>query len=123
MEILLERVGSRFGLVALSGLRAREINDYYNQLGEGLGTIVPPQITSRSGKPLSIAIEEIEFGKIQASPLPTHEELAAEAQALADAAALGVDDTAPQALREHREPLWQVRPAQRSRPRSKPSAR
>ena len=44
--------------------RAREINDYYNQLGEGLGKIVPPQVTSVSRKPLSIALEEIEVGKI-----------------------------------------------------------
>ena len=45
-------------------MRAREINDYYNQLGEGLGRIVPPQVTSVSRKPLSIAMEEIEVGKI-----------------------------------------------------------
>ena len=46
-------------------MRAREINDYYNQLGEGLGKIVPPQVTSVSRKPLSIALEEIEVGKIE----------------------------------------------------------
>ena len=45
-------------------MRAREINDYYNQLGEGLGRIVPPQVTSVSRKPLSIALEEIDAGKI-----------------------------------------------------------
>ena len=56
-------------------MRAREINDYYNQLGEGLGKIVPPQVTSVSRKPLSIALEEIEVGKIEAVPLPTEEEL------------------------------------------------
>ena len=50
-------------------MRAREINDYYNQLGEGLGKIVPPQVTSVSRKPLSIALEEIEVGKIEAVPL------------------------------------------------------
>ena len=115
MEVLLERAGSRFGLVSLSGLRAREINDYYNQLGDGLGKIVPPQITSRAIKPLSIAIEEIEFGKIEASPLPTDEELAAEAQARAESAAPGVDDGPHEARREHREQLWQIRPGQRVR--------
>ena len=51
-------------------MRAREINDYYNQLGEGLGKIVPPQVTSVSRKPLSIALEEIEAGKIESVPLP-----------------------------------------------------
>jgi DNA-directed RNA polymerase subunit omega len=70
METLLERVGSRFTLVTLSAMRAREINDYYNQLGEGLGKIVPPQVNSVSRKPLSISLEEIEAGKIEAVPLP-----------------------------------------------------
>ena len=69
MESLLERVDSKFTLVTLAAMRAREINDYYNQLGEGLGKIVPPQVTSVSRKPLSIALEEIEVGKIEAVPL------------------------------------------------------
>ncbi len=64
MEELLDKVDSKFTLVTLSAMRAREINDYYNQLGEGLGKIVPPQVTSVSRKPLSIALEEIEVGKI-----------------------------------------------------------
>ena len=54
----------RFTLVTLAAMRAREINDYYNQLGEGLGRIVPPQVTSVSRKPLSIALEEIAAEKI-----------------------------------------------------------
>ena len=65
MEELLVRVDSKFTLVTLSAMRAREINDYYNQLGEGLGKIVPPQVTSVSRKPLSIALEEVEASKIQ----------------------------------------------------------
>ena len=65
MEQLLERVDSKFTLVTLAAMRAREINDYYNQLGEGLGKIVPPQVTSVSRKPLSIALEEIEVDKIE----------------------------------------------------------
>ena len=64
MEHLLHRVDSKFTLVTLSSMRAREINDYYNQLGEGLGRIVPPQVTSVSRKPLSIAMEEVAAGKI-----------------------------------------------------------
>src|SRR5438045_9786176 len=76
MEELLERVDSKFTLVTLSAMRAREINDYYNQLGEGLGKIVPPQVTSVSRKPLSIAMEEIEVGKIEGIQLPTDEERA-----------------------------------------------
>ena len=55
---------SKFTLVTLAARRAREINDYYNQLGEGLGNIVPPQVTSVSRKPLSIALEEVAAAKI-----------------------------------------------------------
>src|SRR5947209_14411250 len=63
-ESLLDHVDSKFTLVTLASKRAREINDYYNQLGEGLGRIVPPQVTSVSRKPLSIALEEVEAAKI-----------------------------------------------------------
>ena len=75
MERLLERVDSKFTLVTLAAMRAREINDYYNQLGEGLGKIVPPQVTSVSRKPLTISMEEIEAGKIEAAPLPEEPEV------------------------------------------------
>ena len=71
IEHLLDEVDSKFTLVTLAAKRAREINDYYNQLGEGLGKIVPPQVTSVSRKPLTIAIEEIEAGKIKPVPRPT----------------------------------------------------
>jgi DNA-directed RNA polymerase subunit omega len=64
IEDLLDRGGSKFSLVTLSSKRAREINSYFNQLGEGLGAIVPPQVTSVARKPLSIAFEEIGGGKI-----------------------------------------------------------
>ena len=94
IEQLMAKVDSKFTLVTLSSMRAREINDYYNQLGEGLGKIVPPQVTSVSRKPLSIAMEEIEVGKIESVPLPTEEELAEIAAAEAAAAeAAAADDT------------------------------
>jgi len=64
IETLMNKVDSKFTLVTLAAMRAREINDYYNQLGEGLGRIVPPQVTSVSRKPLSIALEEISANKI-----------------------------------------------------------
>lgn len=70
IERLLERENSKFTLVTLASRRAREINDYYNHLGEGLGKIVPPQVTSVSRKPLSIALEEIEVGKIIKAEVP-----------------------------------------------------
>jgi DNA-directed RNA polymerase subunit omega len=63
VEDLLDKVDSKFTLVALSAKRARQINSYYNQLGEGLGFVVPPQVTSVSGKPLTIAFEEVAAGK------------------------------------------------------------
>jgi DNA-directed RNA polymerase subunit omega len=64
IEDLLERAGSKFSLVTLSSTRARQINAYFGQLGEGLGSIVPPQVTSVARKPLSIAFEEIASDKI-----------------------------------------------------------
>ena len=64
IEELLSRVDARFTLVTLSAKRARQINSYYNQLSEGLGAIVPPQVASTSRKPLSIALEEIAADKI-----------------------------------------------------------
>ena len=49
----------------LSAQRAREINDYYHSLGEGLGQYTPPLVEQvDSNKPLSIALEEIAATKI-----------------------------------------------------------
>jgi DNA-directed RNA polymerase subunit omega len=64
IEHLLERVDSKFSLVTLAARRARNINSYFNQLGEGLGHMVPPQVSSVARKPLSIAFEEIAADKI-----------------------------------------------------------
>lgn len=64
IEDLLSKVDSRFTLVSLGAQRARQINAYFNQLGEGLGSNVPPQVTSAARKPLSIAFEEIAADKI-----------------------------------------------------------
>jgi DNA-directed RNA polymerase subunit omega len=63
IEDLLDKVDSKFTLVALGALRARQVNAYYNSLGEGMGRVVPPQVASVSGKPLSIAFEEIAAAK------------------------------------------------------------
>ena len=87
LEGLMERTHSKFALVTLSARRAREINSYFNQLGEGLGTMVPPQVSSTSRKPLSISFEEIAADKIKSVPLSVYEELEAELDAdLLDAA-------------------------------------
>jgi len=66
VEELLDKAGSKFSLVTLASRRARQINTYYNQLGDALGTVVPPQVTSTARKPLSIAFEEIDADKIEA---------------------------------------------------------
>jgi DNA-directed RNA polymerase subunit omega len=65
IEDLLDKVDSKFTLVSLAAKRGRQVNSYFNQLGEGLGAIVPPQVTSVSRKPLSIALEEIAAAKIK----------------------------------------------------------
>ncbi len=64
IEGLLDLADSKFRLVTVSAKRARQINSYFTQLGEGLGASIPPQITSTARKPLSIAFEEMESGKI-----------------------------------------------------------
>jgi DNA-directed RNA polymerase subunit omega len=61
---VLAKTNSRFALVVLAARRARQINAYFNQLGEGLGGYVPPQVHSMSRKPLSIAFEEIDSDKV-----------------------------------------------------------
>jgi DNA-directed RNA polymerase subunit omega len=62
----MEKVDSKFHLVHLAAKRAREINGYFAHLGEGLGSFVPPLVQTDSNKPLSIALEEIAAGKIEA---------------------------------------------------------
>jgi DNA-directed RNA polymerase subunit omega len=88
VETLLDLAGSKFRLVTLSSKRARQINSYFGQLGDGLGSSIPPQVTSTARKPLSIAFEEIAAEKIEPVERDFEAEALAEAQAAADAAAL-----------------------------------
>jgi DNA-directed RNA polymerase subunit omega len=82
IEDLLDKVDSKFTLVALGSARARQVNSYYNSLGEGLGKVVPPQVASVSGKPVSIAFEEIAAGKATYTRIdPEEEALLAETEA------------------------------------------
>ena len=87
IEGLLEKTGSKFGLVTLSAMRSREITNYVGQLSQGIGASVPPQVTSTASKPLSIAFEEISVDKIVAVEIDPE----AEAAAAADAAALAAE--------------------------------
>lgn len=64
LEDVVEEVGNRFATVVVSARRARQINAYFHQLGEGIGHYVPPQVHSLSRKPLTIAMEEIAEGKV-----------------------------------------------------------
>ncbi|MBW3603389.1 MAG: DNA-directed RNA polymerase subunit omega [Actinobacteria bacterium] len=65
IDELLSKVDSKYTLVHLAAQRAREINDYYHSLGEGLGQYTPPLVEQvDSNKPLSIALEEIAATKI-----------------------------------------------------------
>lgn len=66
IEELLDRTESKFVLVTLAAMRSREITNYHGQLAGGIGATVPPQVISTSSKHLSIALEEIAAGKIEA---------------------------------------------------------
>ena len=81
LENLMHRTLSKFSLVTLAARRAREINSYFNQLGEGLGTMVPPQVSSTSRKPLSISFEEIAADKIVGVEMADYEAIEAELDA------------------------------------------
>jgi DNA-directed RNA polymerase subunit omega len=65
IDDLLDKVDSRYSLVILAAKRAREINSYYSQLGEGRGEFVPPLVETGGlrSKPLAIALQEVAEGK------------------------------------------------------------
>lgn len=67
IDDLLKHVDSRYSLVILASKRAREINSYYTQLGEGRGEFVPPlaETGDLHSKPLAIALQEIADGKVE----------------------------------------------------------
>ena len=67
IESLLEDVDSKYTLVVLAAKRSRQINSYFNQLGEGVAEYAPPQIPmipDRAPKALSIAMQEIADGSV-----------------------------------------------------------
>ena len=58
-------VDSRYALVIVAAKRARQINNYHHQLGEGtFDDFPPPLVQSRSKNYLTMALEEIAEGKI-----------------------------------------------------------
>ena len=64
---------SRYALVIMAAKRARQINNYHHQLGEGMGLedAPPPLVESRSKNYLTMAMEEISQGKLTFSYVPS----------------------------------------------------
>ena len=90
IENLLDKVDSKFTLVTLAARRARNINSYFNQLGDGLGGMIPPQVSSTARKPLSISFQEISESKIvwaEAAEEPEIPEVEDDSEVAAQAAA------------------------------------
>lgn len=69
IDELLEVVDTKYGLVSIAAKRARQINAYYAQLGEGLLEYVGPLVeTQVQEKPLSIALREVREGLLHTEP-------------------------------------------------------
>jgi DNA-directed RNA polymerase subunit omega len=69
IDELLERTGSKYALVIVAAKRARQINAYYSQLGEGLLEYVGPLVeTAPQEKALSISLREINADLIEFKP-------------------------------------------------------
>jgi DNA-directed RNA polymerase subunit omega len=64
IDELIGSVDSRYALVIVAAKRARQINNYYHQLGEGTFEVPPPLVESRSKNHLTMSLEEISEGKI-----------------------------------------------------------
>jgi DNA-directed RNA polymerase subunit omega len=60
-------VDSRYALVIVAAKRARQINNYHHQLGEGMGfeEAPPPLVESRSKNYLTMSLEEVAQDKIK----------------------------------------------------------
>ena len=66
LDELLDNVDSRYALVIVAAKRARQINNYHQQLGEGtFEDFPPPLVESRSKNYLTMALEEISEGMIK----------------------------------------------------------
>jgi DNA-directed RNA polymerase subunit omega len=66
IDELLTTVDSKYQLVIFASKRARQINAYYSDLGDGniydhVGPLVPSTVDE---KPLSIALREVNEGKL-----------------------------------------------------------
>ena len=65
LDELLERVDSHYACVLVAAKRARQINSYYHNLGEGtFDESPPPMVDTDSKNYLKISLEELAAGKI-----------------------------------------------------------
>ncbi len=66
IDKLLDHVDSNYASVIVAAKRARQINSYYHSLGEGtFDEFPPPMVETTSKNYLTIALEEIQAGKIK----------------------------------------------------------
>jgi DNA-directed RNA polymerase subunit omega len=83
IDELLTKVDSKYGLVIFASKRARQINDYYADLHEGslFDNVGPLVESSIDDKPISVALREINEGKLSiADIVPAPEAAEAEAE-------------------------------------------
>ena len=65
IDSLLEHVDSNYASVVVAAKRARQINSYYHNLGEGtFDEFPPPMVETASKNYLTIALEEVAAGKL-----------------------------------------------------------
>ena len=66
IDRLLEHVDSNYASVIVAAKRARQINSYYHNLGEGaFDEFPPPMVDTASKNYLTIALEEVAAGKLK----------------------------------------------------------
>ena len=95
IEDLLDRVDSKFGLVTLAARRARNINSYFNQLGDGLGHMVPPQVVVGGAQAAQHRLRGDRRRQDRVDRPVARADAEAEAQASADAAGEGSPSPTP----------------------------
>lgn len=71
IDDLLTRVDSKYALVIFASKRARQINSYYSDLHEGslFNNVGPLVDASVEDKPLTVALREIDEGKLEMRPI------------------------------------------------------
>ena len=66
VDRLLENIDSPYASVIVAAKRARQINSYYHNLGEGtFEELPPPMVNTGSKNYLTIALEEVAGGKVK----------------------------------------------------------